>query len=106
MPRLWRVAGEHADYTTHIYSLGDEPVRKPRRSGPLTMHIHVGRTPRDLSMLNLGSGSTDRDLWMVLESIVRRLRETPSEAATGNPSLSPAGDDAASNAHDAGENSP
>ena len=27
------------------------------------MHMHVGRTPPDLSTLNLGSGSTDRDLW-------------------------------------------
>jgi hypothetical protein len=33
------------------------PKGKPRRSGALTVHMHVGDTPRTLTTLNLGSGS-------------------------------------------------
>jgi hypothetical protein len=35
------------------------PKRKPRRSGALAVHMHVGDTPRTLTTLNLGIGSTN-----------------------------------------------
>ena len=36
-----------------------KPYRKPRRSGALTVLMHVGDTPRSLTTLNRGSGSTN-----------------------------------------------
>ena len=35
------------------------PKRKPRRSGASAVHMHVGDTPRTLTTLNLGIGSTN-----------------------------------------------
>ena len=64
-----------------------KPNRKPRRSGALTVHMHVGDTPRSLTTLNRGSGSTN---WVGFCG-KRHVRLKPSNVERGLVRLTLAG---------------